>query len=220
MDTNAGEALNADRACALIDKFFADGQELHFERRQPLIPVGLETEHVYWITEGIVSVYSYGERGLPISYYLYKKNEVFPVMHLYGDGLRGLGFAAFNDVTVRRRTLKEFIAFLDQEPHALPAILIQQNEAYDRIMTLHIGSAERRLARWLITLGKRFGECKGNHYTINLPITMQELASTVRLSRESTGKLIAKFEDNGAVVCTRKRIFVYPDKLKALENED
>lgn len=79
-------------------------------------------------------------------------------------------------------------------------------------MNLDLGSAEQPVAYRLITLGYRFGQLdvSGEFYRIRIVITIQELADMIRLSYETTGKVLADFEANGYIAYGRQKVVVYP----------
>jgi len=52
-----------------------------------------------------------------------------------------------------------------------------------------------------------------------MPITLQDIASMVRLTRESVGKVMAELEREGCAHFGRRNIIVYPNRLQEVAQE-
>jgi CRP-like cAMP-binding protein len=89
-------------------------------------------------------------------------------------------------------------------------------EVFDRIFNLNIVITEQRVADRLMTLGERFGDKEEGRFVIKFPLTIKELADMVNLSRETTGRVLTKFEERGLVIIGRQNIVIYPDKLSRI----
>jgi CRP-like cAMP-binding protein len=207
--------MDIGEANILLDSFFDTGNDVHYAQREQIISINEQSKYVYWIKEGIVSAFAHGDQGNTIVYYLYKENEIFPLTQLFGSMLSNIGFASFRKVTVKRKLVLDFLDLLDSEPHALTAVMTQQNLAYARILALNNGSAEQRLINLLLIMAMRFGVKSKTHFEVNLNMTIQEFADNIRLTRESTGKILKKLEHDGAIIMGRQRMLVDREKLTA-----
>lgn len=211
--------MDAEKAHHQLTSFFATGKTMAYNRRRTIIGYGEEARHAYLIVEGCVKVLSYTANGSERIHYLYAKGEMFPVTGIFGPHRFDIGFVAFCNSTILQKPIDETIDFFEKNPYALLAVLDQQSAAYSRIINLNLGTAEQRLAYRLVTLAKRFGRYDNDHYVVSLPLTIQELADMVRLTRESTSKVLAKFEQNGYVIFGRQQILIYPEKLQKLAED-
>lgn len=205
--------LNTDGSIEALNEFFAGGKELKFKRREQIIPAGIETRHAYWIVSGIVNIYSYDHRYNTTVHARYKESQIFPLSRILKTGIPGIGVSAFTDVVVRRREIGEFREFLNSHSEAMPVLVNQQSGCFEKIYMLNTDGAELRLAKWLSMFAENFGERQDGHLMVNHPITIQEVADTVRLSRESTGKILARFEDLKLISFGRKNIVVWQNEL-------
>lgn len=209
-----GMYMDLDKAAKILRSFFEEGEELKFAKRTPIIHMNENSDHAYLITRGVVTVFSYDDTGATVIHYLFKENEIFPQYQLFSEAHYEVGFSAFTEVTVMRRRFTELKSFLGDNPLALAEILKQQTTIFDRVVTLNTAPAEKRLAKWLMTLSDRFGDQKDGHVDVGLSTTVQEFADCVRLSRESTGKILKNLECEGAIIMGRQRIIVFPNKLE------
>lgn len=205
--------MNIDKAYTLLDTFFATGRELRFKRKEIIVQIGQKPESLYWLKSGTVKAFTYSEAGNEQVHHLFKEQEIFPFSFVINRKSTDVGFAAFTEATVLVKTIDETMEFLEKEPAAMAALLQQQSGIYDRLVNLNIIPSEPRVAQSIKNLADRFGEKEGSHITIRLPLTIQELSQNVRLSRESTGKILKSFEDAGAIVMSRRSLVVFPDKL-------
>lgn len=211
--------MDTKRAHLLLESFFATGKELHIDRRGTIVGHGADATHAFLIEEGCVKVISYTRSGNERIQFLYGPGDLFPASWIFGPRFYELGFTALTKVTLRQKPLAEVRQFFEDQPYALAAILDQQTSGYGRIINLNLGTAEQRMAYSLMTLAQRFGKREGDHFVVTLPFTVQELADMIRLTRETAGKVIAKFEQDGNLIFGRQQILIYPDKLKKLAEE-
>lgn len=211
--------MDTKKAHQLLESFFATGKEMRFDRRSIIIGHGADPTHAYLITEGCVKVISYTGNGSERIQFLYGVGDLFPATWIFDQWQYDVGFTALTNVTLRQKPLGEVKQFFENEPYALGAMLDQQTAGYGRIINLNLGTAEQRMAYSLMTLAQRFGKREGDRYVVTLPFTVQELADMVRLTRETAGKVIAKFEQEGNVIFGRQQMLIYPDKLKKLAAE-
>ena len=206
--------MDTSEATAILASFFASGNEFSFKRRSPIIHIHEHSKYVYWIMKGVVRAYSYSPGGDTVVHYLDKKGELFPLNQLFENASLEIGYAAFNDTIVQRKLFSELFTLLRDQPLTLMALLEQEGDVYDRIMTLNTNPAEKRLAKWLLNLCGQFGNAQDERVDIDLAATVQELADCVRLSRESAGKILHDLECDGSVIVGSQHIMIYPQRLR------
>jgi CRP-like cAMP-binding protein len=204
------------RALKLLRDYFDKGRREVFERRQTILGYDAAPENAYLITSGCVKVSSYTSSGNERIHYIYKKDEIFPVTLVFRGKLIDPAFIAFTRVALKSRPIKEFRKFIIEEPLVLRTVVDQQMEVFDRIFNLNIVITEQRVADRLMTLGERFGDKEEGRFVIKFPLTIKELADMVNLSRETTGRVLTKFEERGLVIIGRQNIVIYPDKLSRI----
>jgi CRP-like cAMP-binding protein len=212
--------MEIQKAKALLAGFFANGKELRFKAKEPIIHIGELSKNAYRIKSGTVKVVSYTESGSEQILHIYKAGEVFPISAVFNSIYENTGFYAFTDAAVQAKPFNEMLDFLEKEPYSLISIFRQQSFVYGELLNVSIVPAERRVICRLLHFAERFGVENSGHIIIKLPMTIQEFAQTVRLSRETAGKILRGLEDNGAIVMSRQRIIVYEDKLRSLLEPD
>lgn len=206
--------LDITKAQALLLKFFADGKKEHFDRKAVIIQYDQPIDSTYYIVEGCVKIISHDSKGHERIHYLYGPGDFFPVTWLTGTTIFRIEFVAFSKVSLLKKSLNDTNKDFEREPYSLLAIVNQQTSAYDRIINLNMGSARQRVAYRILMLCFKFGKKVGDHYLIDLPLTLQELADMVRLTRERAGTVIAELERNGCLIMSRRNIIVYDEQLR------
>jgi CRP-like cAMP-binding protein len=197
--------------------FLETGKKLHFKRKETVLQTEPSREEgYYWIMSGYVKVCSYTKAGNERIHYIYGPYDLFPIGWTFSRPYMAVSFVAMNDVTLIRKTTDEFNDFIREEPFVMTEIVRMQLNMHDRIYNLNLDNAEERVAHKLLTFAIRFGVRSGEQVVIDIPLTQQELADTVRLSRETIGKILNDLEDKGYIILGRKRILVYNEKLSKM----
>jgi CRP-like cAMP-binding protein len=208
--------MDYERGREKLDAFFAAGKEHTYTKRGVIIGYGDTEDRAYWIVDGRVTVISCSKDGNERIQHIYRSRELFPVKQIFDNEQYDIAFIAFNDVVVRSRPIADLLAYIQHEPDVLLAIIRQQTAVFDGLINLNYETAEQRIAFRLISLGKRFYNRKNGYALVSCPVTIQELASTVRVSSSTTGKILNKFEERGAVALRRNNILFDPRKLQMI----
>jgi CRP-like cAMP-binding protein len=208
--------MNCDMGREKLAAYFATGKEQHFSRRAMLLGYGDTDRNAYWITKGRVMVVSCTKDGIERIQHIYQEKELFPVKQIFDNEQYDVAFLAFTDVIVRSKPIADFLEFIQHDADVMLRIIRQQTAVFDGLVNLNYETAEQRIAFKLITLAKRFGESKNNFALVSCPVTIQELASTVRVSTSTTGKILNKFVKAGAVALKRQHILADTYKLQTI----
>jgi CRP/FNR family transcriptional regulator len=174
---------------------FSDGHLMKFSKDDVIIQGYEEPEGVYLIKSGFVKAYSISRDGQNNLLLIHKVGEFIPLpWALDGAHATGMFYEALTDVEILRtgkdhlRSSMGHNSWLSQEilNQAVNIISIYTQ----RIQTLEYRSARERVIAELIYLTERFGERRGKEFLINAPITHQEIADSVNLSRETASRAL------------------------------
>lgn len=207
--------MDSTQARKKLDAFFASGKEHALHKRSVILGYGDGTDRAFWITSGRVSVVTCNSEGVERILHIYKEQELFPVKWIFDSNQFDVAFFAQTNVTLRSRPLAEFKAFIDAEPDTMLAVVHQQLVVFGGLINASLESAEARIAFCLVAAARRFGMA-GPNGAISCPLTMKELASIVRVSRETTGKVLHKFVSQDMVALDRGVITLFPEKLQGI----
>jgi CRP/FNR family transcriptional regulator len=173
----------------------------------------------YVIKRGVIKTYNLTEEGLerPISFDI--AGEMFPVGWIFSKLERSQYFyESFTDCEIYVMPREDFLGFLHQNPAVLFELFnyfvsrylnfqmrvygLEQSKAVDKVLyTLHF-------------LSLRFGrDVKKDMVRIELPLTQQDFANFVGLTRETAGIELKKLERAGIIRYQRQNYVVLTDKL-------
>ena len=181
---------------------FSDGKLMHFLRKETIINGLDEPAGVYLIKEGFVKAYSVSKMGHGNLLLIHEAGEFIPLpWALDGAHTTGLFYEAMTDVTILRaskdrlRMAMGHNAWLSQEimKQAVNIITVYTQ----RIQTLEFRSARGRIIAELLNLAERFGEGHGKEVLINAPITHQDIADSINMTRETATRALVLLSEEG-----------------------
>lgn len=181
---------------------FSDGKLMHFAREETIINGLEEPEGVYLIKEGFVKAYSVSQAGHGNLLLIHKSGEFIPLpWALDGAHTTGLFYEAMDDVTILRVSKEKLRTGMGHDTWLSQEIMKQAVNiitAYtQRIQTLEFRSARGRIIAELLALSERFGEKHGNEVLINAPITHQDIADSINMTRETASRALELLFEEG-----------------------
>ena len=174
---------------------FSDGLLMNFANGETIINGFDEPSGVYLIKEGFVKAYSVSKDGHGSLLLIHEAGEFIPLpWALDGTHTTGLFYEAMTNVTVLRaskdklRSAMGHNAWLSQEvlKQAVNVIIVYTQ----RIQTLEFRTARDRIIAELLNLAERFGEGHGREVFINAPITHQDIADSINMTRETASRAL------------------------------
>lgn len=174
---------------------FSDGLLMQFTKEETIINGIDEPKGIYLIKEGFVKAYSVSKKGHTSLLLIHEAGEFIPLpWALDGAHTTGLFYEAMTDVTMLRaskdklRTAMGNNTWLSQEilKQAVSIITIYTQ----RIQTLEYRSARERIIAEILYLAERFGTSKGTEVLIDAPITHQDIADSINMTRETASRAL------------------------------
>lgn len=181
---------------------FSGGLLLKFTKGETIINGIDEPDGIFLIKEGFVKAYSVSKAGHANLLLIHDADEFIPLpWALDGAHTTGLYYEAMSDVTVLRaskdklRTAMGNNAWLSQEilKQAVDIIIVYTQ----RIQTLEFRTARGRIIAELLNLAERFGERLGKEILINAPITHQDIADSINMTRETASRALEQLFEEG-----------------------
>jgi CRP-like cAMP-binding protein len=178
-----------------ISAHFSDGILMNFVKEETIINDIDEPEGVYLIKKGFVKAHSVSKSGQGNLLLIHEPGEFIPLpWALDGPHTTGLFYEAMTDVTVLRasknklRTAMGHNSWLSQEilKQAVNTIILYTQ----RIQTLEFRTARGRIIAELLNLAERFGEGHGKEIFIDAPITHQDIADSINMTRETASRAL------------------------------
>jgi CRP/FNR family transcriptional regulator len=187
-----------------IDTYFSDGLLKHFCKDDIIINGNDQPQGVYLIKKGFVKAYTITKAGQENLLLIHDKDEFIPLIWaLDGVHTEGLYYEAMSDVTVLRTSKEKLRTNMESNMWLCQEILKQSVNiitAYSRrIQTLEFRTARERLIAELLNLAEMFGVQQGNEVLINAPITHQDIADSINMTRETASRALESLFEEGLV---------------------
>ncbi len=208
-------------------KHFLDNYRVqHFTKGEIILFEGEVPSCAYLIKKGVVKTYNLTSEGQekPISFDV--EMETFPMGWVFAK-LRSTQYfyEAFTDVSVYCVPRVEFISFIQANPKLLYEYFdyfVSRYLNYQmRINALEQSKAADKVLHTIYFLCVRFGrDVKKDLVKISLPLTQQDLANFMGLTRETTGIELKRLEKTGVITYNRQNYIVRTDKLNDLLDDD
>ena len=201
-----------------ITAHFSDGLLMRFSKEETIINGFDEPKGVYLIKKGFVKAYSVSQDGHGNLLLVHEAGEFIPLpWALDGAHTTGLFYEAMTDVTVLRaskdklRTAMGNNTWLSQEilKQAVNIITVYTQ----RIQTLEFRSARGRIIAELLYLAERFGKSQNGGVLIDAPITHQDIADSINMTRETASRALGLLFEEG-LVGQKNHLFTVRDLAK------
>ncbi|HUD10727.1 MAG TPA: Crp/Fnr family transcriptional regulator [Candidatus Saccharimonadales bacterium] len=194
MTTNLMAAMPAQKTKdESIISHFNDGLLMRFSKEETIINDFNEPEGVYLIKEGFVKAYSISQDGHGNLLIIHQAGELIPLpWALDGAHTTGLFYEAMTDVIVLKSSKDKLRSAMGNNTWLSQEILRQAVNIItiytQRIQTLEFRSARGRIIAELLYLAERFGKSRGKEVLIDAPITHQDVADSINMSRETASR--------------------------------
>jgi CRP/FNR family transcriptional regulator, cyclic AMP receptor protein len=193
---------------------FSDGTLLNYAKGETIINGLDEPEGVYLIKKGFVKAFSVSKEGYGNLLLIHEMGEFIPLpWALDGAYTTGLFYEAMSDVTVLRASKDRLRITMGNNTWLAQEILKQTVNIItvytQRIQTLEYRSARERIIAELLYLADRFGKTHGHKVTIDAPITHQDLADSINMSRETASRALELLFEEALVGQDNHQLIIY-----------
>ena len=187
---------------ASIVAHFSDGVPMQFAKDEVIIQGFEEPAGVYLIKAGLVKAYSLSHDGHRNLLLIHKSGEFIPLpWALDGSYGTGMFYEAMTDVEALRTDKDNLRAAMGNNRWLSREVLSQTVNIISiytqRIQTLEHRSARERVIAELIYLSERFGRREGQEVLIDAPITHQDIADSINMSRETASRALELLFEEG-----------------------
>lgn len=200
-----------------LDVLFAEARIHKVPKGQVLISPHHEPTSVYFIRKGYVKAYDISLQGENQLMAISSLGEIFPLHWALDKEYRQLFYQAMTPVEVGAMAKEEFRRRVENDPPLLHAIikllLWSYRYSQQRIQNLEYRSAMERIAFRLLFLGKYFGRRQGNATKITVPLTYQDFADSLNITRDTANKSLLVLMNQG-VISRHKQVITILDAVK------
>src|SRR5688572_28864312 len=185
-----------------------------YEKGQIIVCQDTLPKCCFIIKKGFVKTYLITAEGTekPISFE--GKSDMFPFDTVFGHSAEAKYFyEAYTPAEIYNVPSQDFVNYVHEQPHSLRRMmnyLISRTLDYhEHISSLEQAKAFDKLVCALNLLSKRFGRQIAKSRThMTLPLTQQDLANFLGLTRETTGMQLQALEQHGILRYKRQQYLI------------
>lgn len=197
----------------------------HYDKGQQIIFQDMVPTCCYVIRSGFVKTYAITPSGdeKPVSFD--GKDDVFPMAWAFGKADTAFYYhQAYTDCELYHIPREDFLHIVQSRPKMLyrfTQYLLDRCIDYQaHISSLEQAKACDKLMHALNFLTYRFGQkLARSKIRVLLPLTQQDLANFLGLTRETTGTQLKQLEQQGIIQYHRQKYVVHRDKLERILDE-
>jgi CRP/FNR family transcriptional regulator, cyclic AMP receptor protein len=197
-----------------------------FRRGGTILYQGEVPRAAYVVKSGIVKVYNINNRGEEQISTFQMAGELFPTQWIFKVTSNALYYyEAMTDVELYAFSREELLDYIysnsDVLRQTMEHYLLNYTHVLQRINALEQTRAADKIMFTLYSLMVRFGEeTDPGLYTINVPLSHQNIADMVGLTRETTSLELSKLRREKVITYHGKFYTIERDRLTALIGED
>lgn len=202
----------------LLEHFFSAYSLQKYKKHESVIREGDPFEKIYFLTAGLVRLYSLTKNGKEISFHIYTPGEVFPTFVTLSQEHSPYYFEALTPVDVHAAPIKKYKQFEKQSPSLSYDLTKRAGEimekSFQRMEKLVTESSYNNTCTALSYLSSIYETKKGS---CEIPFSHQEISSWINGTRETVTRQIQKLAKKKIVRCSHRNIVV--PNVKKLEAE-
>lgn len=185
-----------------LESYFNDGRMLQYSKGETIIDGMNEPDGVYIIKEGFVKAYTLTKDGQENLLLVHDTGEFIPLLWaLDGTHTEGLYYVAMSGVVALKTTKEKLRAAMSDNKWLSQEILkqsVQMITTYSqRITALEFRTARERIIAELLNLTEMFGKPSGKKILIDAPITHQDIANSINMTRETASRALGLLFEEG-----------------------
>jgi CRP/FNR family transcriptional regulator, anaerobic regulatory protein len=185
----------------------------HFEKGEIIFAEGEVFDKLFIINSGSIKIFKYTKEGKEQIVYILKEGEFLGDLNLLKKNAFKFNATALETTNFCIINKDDFDKIIKANPEISLKVL---EYAHDRIssleeliQTLTTKDIETRLATLLINFSKTFGVKSNVGIEINLPLSREEMANFIGVTRETISRKLSYFQSENIIeIIENKRIFI------------
>ena len=175
---------------------------------------------LYFINEGKIKLYKYTKDGKEQILHVLSEGEFFGELELIKPSKYGFNAKAIVDSKICTLTKDEMKDIIMRKPEigikVLEAVGERLSKVENLVQNLATNDVDSRMAYLLTDLMEKYGEIMEDNISIKLPLSREDMASFIGVTRETISRKLKKFEDEKLIkiVGTKNIIILDEEGLK------
>lgn len=190
-----------------IVSHFREGTTASFSKGDILVQGDEVPSGVFFIQSGYVKAYSISQLGQQNLLLIHGANEIMPLpWALDGPQKLGVFYEAMSSVKVLRTSKDALRLAMGTNSWLTEQMMRQLVNTFtvyaQRIQSLGYRLPRERVIACLLDLATRFGHNQGHHIIIEAPVTHQDIADSINMTRETASRALEQLTKDGLLVQT------------------
>lgn len=172
---------------------------------------------LYFVNEGKIKLYKYTKDGKEQILHVLSEGDFFGELNLIKLSKYSFNAKAIVDSKVCTLTKEEMKDIMMRNPEIGIKLLETVGERLAKVenlvQNLATNDVDSRMAYLITDLMEKYGESSGNNISIKLPLSREEMANYIGVTRETISRKLKKFEDEKLIkIIGTKNIIVLDEE--------
>jgi CRP-like cAMP-binding protein len=195
----------------------------HFSRRSLVYAPNEAGESVLLLVRGRIKIKDITPDGKEAILAFIEEGEIFGELALMENETRTDYAEVVEDAQVLLIPRDDFLWLMHQRPDIAFSITklvgLRRKRIENRLRSVLFLSSRERMIRLLSELAEAYGERLGNQCAIRLPLSHQELASLIGVTRETVTVVLGQLQGEGLIQVKRRQIRIMDNRRLAAERD-
>lgn len=192
-----------------------------FTKGQSLIIEGAPSDTLYIIQQGHVKLSKMTPEGKEQILHILTNGDFFGELSIFNsDELSNFSAYALKDTNICMLTRSDMEQLMTENPdislRLLKSVTKRLAHTENLAQSLATKDPEIRIAYMIMELSDKYGKPRGGRVHIDLPLSREELASYVGVTRETISRKFSRFEDSGLIklIGNKQMVVLDPDGVE------
>ena len=174
-----------------------------YSKGEVIFAEGNVANALYFINEGKIKLYKYTKDGKEQILHILSEGDFFGELELIKPSKYGFNSKAIVDAKICTLTKDEMKYIMMGNPEISIKVLETVGERLSKVenlvQNLATNDVDSRMAYLVIDLIEKYGEKAGDNISINLPLSREDMANFIGVTRETISRKLKKFEDESLI---------------------
>lgn len=193
------ENLNRDELVEIVNKI----NHKEFNKGDVIFTEGNIANTLYFINEGKIKLYKYTKDGKEQILHILSEGDFFGELELIKPSKYGFNSKAIEDAKICTLTKEEMKDIMMKNPEIGIKVLETVGERLSKVenlvQNLATNDVDSRMAYLIIELMEKYGENVEGNISVKLPISREDMASYIGVTRETISRKLKKLEDENLI---------------------
>lgn len=206
-----------------LENFFKLNRPTTHRKGDVVLGASDVSSFVYYLSKGYIKDSAVSKEGAEYTLFIFKPADIFPYNWAFNKLPNEHSFSAITDCVIYKCQRDDFLKFIKSDPEVLfmltQRVLIRLRGVLQRLEYSAFGNAYKRVASIYIILSERFGVSTPDGIKISFPLSHQDIAELVGVTRETASIEVKRLESEGLII-RKHKFYILPSILRLQRKSD